>query len=181
MSSLWDGSCSNAINVLQMSSLWWSLGTLDFSDQREEYVMRKCLLRLCQGSYWPPRWTSLCFTHRGVLPQLSIFRSFRWQGSVAVSSCNNLWDVKQICGCIQQVASTACRIMAGQRCYCQRRLPMLLSMGMCVHEQNIQINDNLCQSFVSWESAGALVLFWVALIMHGVIAMLYLSKWLSHM
>lgn len=177
MSSLWDGSCSNAINVLQMSSLLLSLG---FSDQRDEQVMRKCSVRRCQRSYWPPRWTSLCFIYRSVLPQVRIFRSFRWQGNVAVSNCNNFWDVEQICGCIQQVASTARRIMAGQRSFCQVKLPMLLSMCMCVHEQNIQINGNLCQSFVSLEGAGALVLFWVLLIMHGVFAIFNLSKWLSH-
>lgn len=164
-----------------MSSLLWSLRTLGCSDPRDEQVMRKCLLRPCQGSYWPPRWTSLCFIYRGVLPQVRIFRSFRWQGSVAASSSNKFLDVKQMCGCIQQVASTAHRIMAGQRCFCHGKLPMLLSMCMCVHEKNIQINGNLCQSFVSLEGAGTPVPFWVLLIMHGIIATFNLSKWLSHM
>lgn len=142
------------VSVTKGMSRWWE---------------NACLLRPCQGSYWPPRWTSLCFIYRGVLPQMRIFRSFRWQGSVAVSSSNNFWDVKQICGCIQQVASTAHRIMAGQRCFCQGKRPLLLSMCVCVHEQNIQINGNCCQSFVSLESAGAPVLFWVLLIMHGLL------------
>lgn len=172
-------SCSNAISALQMSSLLWSLGTLGFSDQRDKQVMRKCLLRCCQGSYWPPRWTNLCSSYTRVLPQVRIFRSFRWQVSVAVSSCNNFWDEKQICGCIQQVASTAHWIMAGQRCFCHGKLLMLLSMCMYVHEQNIQINGNLCQCFVSLESVMALL--WVPLIMHMVIAIFNLSKWLSHL
>lgn len=71
--------------------------------------------------------------------------------------CFFLWQLlrcKQICGYIQQVASTAHWISAEQRCFCWGKLLVLLSMCTCVHEQNIQINGNLCWSFASLQSAG---------------------------
>lgn len=134
MSSLWNGSCSNAINVLKWAPCCghWDSVTKGMSRWWEN----ACLDPVKEATGLPDG--QVCVIYRGVLPQARIFRSFRWQGSVAVSSCNNFWEVKQICGCIQQVASTARRIMAGQRCFCQGKLPvpMLLSLCMSVHEQN---------------------------------------------
>ena len=67
-----------------------------------------------------------------------------------------------------------------ESCFCQGKLPMLLSMCTRVHEQNIvQINGELCQSFVSLLSAEAVVLFWMLFIMHGIIAIFIFNERLS--
>lgn len=38
------------LTFLQMSYLLWLLGMLDFSDQSDQQMMRKCLLSPSQGS-----------------------------------------------------------------------------------------------------------------------------------
>lgn len=169
LSSLWDGSCSNAMKVLPMSSLLWSLGTLGFSDQ--------------MMSRW---WGNACLD-----PVKEIIGV--QDGKVCVlfiqEFCHRWGSSDPSCGREVRCKANLWLHPAGGKHNTQNYgwTEMLLpgeapDAAQHVHvSMNIQINDSLCQSFVSLESAGALLLFWVLLIMHGIIAISNLSKWLSHM